>query len=114
MDLLDYAYCEKGDTKLAVKEKANSAPAEKKASVLESAGFSAYIGPNLSGLIQTGTIYPVGRTEALALPEVRLAAEKKPGIVDLIVDGATLPEDRIKVKTPETDLYKAYKALLRA
>jgi len=108
---------------LAVKEKTNTAPAEqveaapaeqpaeKKADAPESIGFSAYIGPNLSGVIQNGTIYPVGREEALALPQVQLALAKKPGIAELIVDGATLPEDRIKVKTPGEALYKAYRAL---
>lgn len=75
------------------------------------AGFSVYIGPSLAGVIQTMTIYPAGREEALKLPELALAVEKKPGIADLVVDGLTLPEDRIKVKTPGEELYRKYRAL---
>lgn len=76
-----------------------------------SAGFSAYIGPSMAGIIQTMTIYPAGRDEALKLPELAFAVAKKPGIADLVVDGLTLPEDRIKVKTPGDELYKKYRAL---
>ena len=75
------------------------------------AGFSVYIGPSLAGVIQTMTIYPAGRGEALKLPELRLAVEKKPGIADLVVDGLTLAEDRIKVKKPGEELYRKYRAL---
>ena len=75
------------------------------------AGFSVYLGPSLAGVIQTMTIYPAGRDDALKLPELALAVEKKPGIADLVVDGLTLPEDRIKVKTPGEELYKKYRAL---
>jgi hypothetical protein len=76
-----------------------------------SAGFSVYLGPSLAGVIQTMTIYPVGRDDALKLPELALAVEKKPGIADLVVDGQTLPEDRIKVKTPGEELYEKYRSL---
>ena len=76
-----------------------------------SAGFSAYIGPSISGVIQKGTIYPAGRAAALKLPELKLAISKKPGIAKLVVDGATLATDRVKVKTPGEDLYEAYRAL---
>ncbi len=76
-----------------------------------SAGFSVYLGPNFPGLIQTGTIYPVGREEALALPEVQAAVARKPGIAVLVVDGLTLPEDRLRVKTKGTELAKAYAAV---
>ena len=82
-----------------------------KASAKKSAGFSAYIGPSIPGVIQTMTIYPVGRDEALKLPELALAIGKKPGIADLVVDGQTLPEDRIKVKTPGELLYEKSRAL---
>ncbi len=77
-----------------------------------SAGFSVYLGPNIPGLIQARTIYPVGREAALALPEVQAAVAKKPGIAALLVDGLTLPEDRILVKTKGTALAKAYAAVL--
>ena len=75
------------------------------------AGFSVYIGPSLAGVIQTMTIYPVGRDEALKSPELTFAAGKVPGIADLVVDGLTLPRDRIKVKTPGEELHKMYCAL---
>jgi len=86
------------------------APKAEKADA-KSAGFSVYLGPSLAGVIQTMTIYPAGRDDALKLPELALAVEKKPGIADLVVDGLTLPEDRIKVKTPGEELYKKYRAL---
>ena len=89
------------------------APKEGKLDAPKSAGFSVYIGPSLVGIIQTMTIYPVGKEEALQLPELAYAVEKKPGIADLVVDGLTLPEDRIKVKTPGEELYKKYRALRR-
>ena len=76
-----------------------------------SAGFSVYIGPTLAGVIQTMTIYPAGKDDALKLPELALAVEKKPGIAELVVDGLTLPEDRIKVKMPGSELYEKYRAL---
>lgn len=79
----------------------------------ESAGFSCYIGPNIPGIIQKGTIYPVGKAEAVKLPEVELAVSQRPGVAALIVDGATLPEDRVKVKKPGEPLYAAYRSLLR-
>lgn len=81
------------------------------APAIRSAGFSCYIGPTLHGVIQTATIYPAGREEALELPEVKLALSKRPEIAALIVDGSTLAEDRIKVKQPGTELYEAYRAL---
>ena len=100
---------------MAVKEKTapeKEAPQQDTGEV-KSAGFSCYIGPNLPGIIQTATIYPAGREDALKLPELQLALSRKPEIAALVVDGATLPEDQIKVKTPGEALYKAYKALRR-
>lgn len=91
---------------MAVKSKAEKADAV-------SAGFSCYIGPNITGVIQKGTIYPVGKESALKLPEVEIAVAARPGIVPLIVDGSTLAEDRVKVKKPGEPLYAAYRKLLR-
>ena len=88
----------------------HSAKAEEVDAVI-SAGFSAYIGPTIPGIIQSGTIYPVGKEEALKLPELELAISKRPGVAGLVVDGATLPEDRIKVKKRGEPLYDAYVAL---
>ena len=88
---------------------------EKNAAVVQpkksDSGFSAYIGPNLPGIIQTMTIYPVGRDEALKLPELALAMQRHPGIADLVVDGSTLAEDRIKIKKRGEALYQKYRAL---
>ena len=91
--------------------KDNKITAPKSAAVAKDAGVSAYIGPNLPGIIQTGTIYPVSKAQALEREDVKLALAKKPGIAELIVDGDELPEARIKVKTPGEDLYAKYKAL---
>ena len=77
----------------------------------KSPGVSCYLGPNLHGIIQTGTIYPVGKEDALKLPEVKMALDKAPGIAALIADGSTLPKDLKRVKEKGTDLYKAYQAL---
>lgn len=90
---------------MAVKSKSKKAAAD--------SGFSCYIGPNIPGVIQTATIYPVGPEEALQLPELQLALAKKPGIAGLVVDGSSLLEDRAKVKHPGEPLYAAYKALCR-
>ena len=100
---------------MAVKEKPNTGVETRVAEVgaAESADFCAYIGPNLPGIIQTGTIYPVPKDEALKLPEVVLALAKKPGVAELIVDGSTLAEDNSKVKIPGEALYRAYRALRR-
>lgn len=76
-------------------------------------GVSAYIGPNLPGIIQTGTIYPVPKAQALEREDVKLALAKKPGIAELIVEGEELAEARIKVKTPGNALYEKYRALRR-
>ena len=93
-------------------------PNEKNAAVVQpkkpDSGFSAYIGPNLPGIIQTGTIYPVGKKQALEREDVKLALDKKPGIAELIVEGDELAEARIKVKIPGEALCKKYQALRRA
>jgi len=94
---------------MAVKEKPNTTVEE--ADAVKSAGFSVYLGPTISGVIQTATIYPVGKDEALKLPELQLALGKKPGIAALVVDGATLAKDRIDVRTEGTALYQAYAAV---
>ncbi len=91
-----------------MKEKATTA---KVPAVRRDSGVSAYIGPNLPGVIQTGTVYPVGRKQALEREDVKLALSKKPGIAELIVDGDELAESRIKVRTPGEDLYRRYRAL---
>lgn len=80
-----------------------------KKSDAKSAGFSVYIGPTILGVIQSGHVYDGSRAEVLkALAPI---VEEQPLIADLVVDGATLPVDRIKVKTPGNLLFVQYKKL---
>ena len=69
-------------------------------------GFYCYIGPNLAGLIQSGTIYMSTKKDALAA--AARAIEKQPLVKTLIVSGAALPEARLKVKKPGNALYVNY------
>ena len=72
-------------------------------------GFYIYIGPNMKGLIQTGTIY---RGDwANALEKAKAAIEKQPLVKTLIVSGDALPVARLRVKTPGNILYASYKKL---
>ena len=82
------------------------------ATVNHDVGVSAYIGPNLSGVIQTGTIFPCSKAAALEREDIKLALAKKPGIAELIVSGDELPAARIKVKTQGDALHEKYRALL--
>lgn len=72
-------------------------------------GFYIYIGPNIKGLIQTGTIYRGNR--ANAFEKAMAAIEKKPLVKLLIVSGDELPAARLKVKTPGNVLYVSYQEL---
>ena len=72
----------------------------------DDSGFYCYIGPNLAGLIQSGTIYMGTKQEALAA--AARAIEKQPLVKTLIVSGAALPEARLKVKKPGNALYVNY------
>lgn len=75
----------------------------------DTSGFYIYIGPNIKGLIQTGTIYRGDR--ANALQAAKDAIEKHPKVKSLIVSGDALPGARLKVKTPGNVLYANYAAL---
>ena len=75
-------------------------------------GFYCYIGPNLKGLILTGTVYKGTREDALAKAEEAIA--KQPLVKRLIVSGDALPEARLKVKTPGNALYANYQKLVAA
>lgn len=75
------------------------------------AGICCYIGPNIHGIIQTGTIYRGDKKTVLKSPAVSIALKRYPGIADLIVPGDHLTEDRIKARTPGEALFKACKAL---
>ena len=71
--------------------------------------FFVYLGPNIRGVIQKGTIYSGDRAtveEALAD-----AIARYPRIRNLLVSGDRLAEDRIDVKRPGTRLYNEYRKL---
>ena len=72
-------------------------------------GIYMYIGPNLKGLIQTGTIYR--GTRANALKQAAEAIKAYPLVKTLIVSGDALPEARLKVKAPGNALYANYMKL---
>lgn len=93
---------------VAVKKTAAKKKAAKKADA-SGAGFCVYIGPSIRGVIQSGTVYRGER--ATVLVELTAAVEQRPLIASLVVDGATLPVDRIKVKTPGNLLFVNYKKL---
>lgn len=83
--------------------------AASKAAEANSSGFYIYIGPNIKGLIQTGTIYRGDRANAHKM--AASAIEKQPLVKTLIVAGDALPEARLKVKTPGNVLYVNYQKL---
>lgn len=80
-----------------------------KAAETNKSGFYIYIGPNIKGLIQTGTIYRGDRENAYKAAAA--AIEKRPKVKSLIVSGDALPEARLKVKTPGNILYANYMKL---
>lgn len=72
--------------------------------------FCVYLGPSIIGVIQTGTVLP--GTKAESIESVRGAVERYPLIASLIVSGVSLPEAKIKVRTPGNLLYVNYHKLL--
>lgn len=72
-------------------------------------GFYIYIGPNIRGQIQTGTIYRGTREEAYK--KAAAAIEKYPLVKTLIVAGDALPAARLKVKRHGSALYANYQKL---
>ena len=77
---------------------------------VNASGFYIYIGPNIKGLIQTGTIFRGDRENAL---RTAAAIERYPLVKTLIVSGDALPAARLKVKTPGNALYANYHKLAR-
>lgn len=75
---------------------------------------SVYIGPSIRGYIQTKTIYPAAKEQALELPELAFVMAKYPGIADLVVPVEGLLESQQAIKIPGTDLNKALVALNEA
>ena len=91
---------------MAKKEQPATAP---KAAAVNQSGFYIYIGPNIKGLIQTGSIYRGDREHAHQMAAA--AIEKHPKVKSLIVSGDALPEVRLRVKTPGNVLYANYNEL---
>lgn len=75
-------------------------------------GFCVYLGPTLTGVIQSGTVYRGSKADVLK--EIKYATDRIPLIASLIIPGERLSEDRIKVKTPGNILYENYKKILSA
>lgn len=75
----------------------------------DTGGFCVYIGPNIRGVIQSGTIYggSLEKTKAFLSPAIK----KYPLIAKLISTEKTFAEDRIKVKNAGNLLNVHYKKL---
>lgn len=72
-------------------------------------GYCMYIGPNITGLIQAGTVYIGDRAHALS--EASLAISKIPAIKQLIVTGDELAEARREVKEHGSRLNQIYRKI---
>ena len=68
--------------------------------------FCVYLGPNIHGVIQEGTIYKGNRK--VVESQLSSAIEKYPLIAKLIVTDKTIAVDRIKVKTAGNALNTFY------
>ena len=90
-------------------DEAKNLQAPTTASEANASGFYIYIGPNIKGLIQTGSIYRGDREHAHQMAAA--AIEKHPKVKTLIVAGDALPEARLRVKTPGNALYASYQKL---
>lgn len=90
-------------------EAVDSAVTQKADTTPSGAGFCVYIGPTITGVIQSGSIHHGSKDEALA--NIQLAVDKYPLIKALVVPGEALAESRVKVKTPGNYLYNQYRAL---
>lgn len=73
-------------------------------------GFCVYLGPTITGVIQSGTVYR--GTKEQVLKNISPAVEKYPLIKTLVVSEKTISEDRIKVKTPGNILFVNYNKLM--
>ena len=72
--------------------------------------FFVYLGPNISGVIQKGSIFPGPREEVEKL--LAPAIDKYPRIKSLLASDETLVEDRIEVTKPGTRLNAEFKRLV--
>mgnify|MGYP001031551761 FL=1 len=74
-------------------------------------GFWCYIGPNIKGLAQIGSIYRGNKEEALRA--LAGAIEKEAAVKALLVPGEQLAGARVRVRTPGNALYEAYRRAAR-
>ena len=85
--------------------------AKKDAPESRSAGFCAYIGPTIMGVIQTGTIYQ-GNFYA-ARRQAADAIKKYPLIERLIIPGEQLPDVKAKFAAGGSYLNNIYQRLVK-
>ena len=90
--------------KEAVKEQQ---PEKKEA---KDASFFMYLGPNITGVIQYGTIYSGSREEAEA--RIDRAIQKHPEIKVLLVEGDRIAAAREEIKKAGTRLNRYYQRLV--
>ena len=76
-----------------------------------SAGFCAYIGPTILGVIQAGTIYPGNLYEAKR--QAADAINKYPLIEKLIIHGEQLPDVKAKFAAGGSYLNVIYNRLVK-
>lgn len=72
-------------------------------------GYCCYIGPSIPGLIRNGAIFRGSLKDACT--QAKEAIEAEPLVKTLIVSSETLPEDRLKAKTPGNALYANYRRI---
>ncbi|MDR1158356.1 MAG: hypothetical protein LBK75_08675 [Oscillospiraceae bacterium] len=83
--------------------------AETKELVGRSDEFCCYLGPSIRGVIQEGAVFTGTKEQALDALSAAVAAY--PLIAGLIVSGAMIAEERVKVKTSGNLLNVSYKRL---
>lgn len=86
------------------------AEAPKKQKEAEKASFFVYLGPNILGVIQTGSIFTGTREEVLK--RLSYATDRYPRIRNLLASEETIVVDRVSVTTPGTRLYNEYRKLV--
>lgn len=87
------------------------APAAEERQERGGAGFCIYIGPNLRGLLRTGTIFRGTREDAYG--KAAAAIEAQPLVKVLIVPGDALPEARRQVREPGNAMNAIYEKLAK-
>ncbi len=97
------------DSETAAPVETAKVSAEKPTAESNQSGFYCYIGPNIKGLIQGGSIFRGTRAEALE--KAKKAIQAQPLVKALIVSGDALPKARLQVKKPGNALYVNYQKL---